>query len=163
MPPPIAPADSICIIMKPGNTTAMPVSASVPRCETHQVSISPVEACASITRTLGHAICSSVGSMRPCSSISVRGLRSDISPAATTVCGGLCFITVTFPNFQAGRFLPEACRGADGFGLDFKELDFKELDLEEAASDGEFFFSFLLMRSLAAGPGRFLWVNWLIG
>ena len=31
MPPPIAPADSICIIMKPGNTSAMPASASVPR------------------------------------------------------------------------------------------------------------------------------------
>ncbi len=30
MPPPIAPADSICIIMKPGNTSAMPASASSP-------------------------------------------------------------------------------------------------------------------------------------
>ena len=30
MPPPIAPADIICISMKPGNTSAMPASASVP-------------------------------------------------------------------------------------------------------------------------------------
>ena len=43
MPPPIAPAESICIIMKPGKTSAMPASASVPRRETHQVSISPVD------------------------------------------------------------------------------------------------------------------------
>ncbi len=39
----------------------MPASASVPRCDTHQVSISPVEACASITSTFGHAMRSSVG------------------------------------------------------------------------------------------------------
>ena len=63
MPPPIAPADSICIIMKPGNTSAMPASASVPRRETNQVSISPVEACASITSTFGHARRSSVGTI----------------------------------------------------------------------------------------------------
>ena len=56
MPPPIAPADSIGIIMKPGNTSAMPASASVPRRETHQVSISPVEACAIITSTFGQAM-----------------------------------------------------------------------------------------------------------
>jgi hypothetical protein len=31
IPPPMAPADSICIIMKPGNTRAMPANASVPR------------------------------------------------------------------------------------------------------------------------------------
>ncbi len=41
MPPPTAPADSICIIMKPGNTNAMPVNASVPSRETNQVSIRP--------------------------------------------------------------------------------------------------------------------------
>ena len=74
MPPPIAPADSICIIMKPGNTSAMPASASVPRRETNQVSISPVEACASITSTFGHARRSSVGTIGPCSSAWVRGL-----------------------------------------------------------------------------------------
>ena len=44
MPPPIAPADSICIIMNPGKTSATPASASRPSRETHQVSISPVEA-----------------------------------------------------------------------------------------------------------------------
>ncbi len=68
MPPPIAPPDSICIIMKPGNTSAMPASASVPRCETNQVSIRPVDAWASMTRTLGHARRSNVGTIAPCSS-----------------------------------------------------------------------------------------------
>ena len=70
----MAPADSICIIMKPGNTSAMPASASVPRCETHQVSIRPVEACASITRMFGQASRSRVGRIAPCSSRRVRGL-----------------------------------------------------------------------------------------
>ena len=55
MPPPIAPADSICIIMKPGKTSAMPASASMPRRETHQVSINPVAACANITTMFGQA------------------------------------------------------------------------------------------------------------
>ena len=57
-------ADSICIIMKPGKTSAMPVSASVPRRETNQVSISPVEAWASMTRTFGQASRSRVASDR---------------------------------------------------------------------------------------------------
>jgi hypothetical protein len=63
------------IIMNPGNTSAMPVSASVPRCETHQVSISPVEACALITSTFGQANCNSVGMIGPCSSRLVRGFN----------------------------------------------------------------------------------------
>ena len=70
----MAPADSICISMKPGNTSAMPASASVPRCDTHQVSIRPVEACASITRMFGQASRSRVGRIGPCSSRRVRGL-----------------------------------------------------------------------------------------
>ena len=77
MPPPIAPPDSICIIMKPGNTSAMPASASVPRRATNQVSISPLDDCAIITSTVGHASHSSVGTMRPCSSNCVRGLCAD--------------------------------------------------------------------------------------
>ncbi len=64
MPPPTAPADSICIIMKPGNTSAMPASASVPSRDTNQVSINPVEACTSITRMFGQARRSSVAVMR---------------------------------------------------------------------------------------------------
>ncbi len=74
MPPPMAPADSIVIIMKPGKTSAMPVNASVPRCEIHQVSIRPVEACAIITRTFGQASSSSVAMIGPCSRRLVRGL-----------------------------------------------------------------------------------------
>ena len=73
MPPPIAPAESICIIMKPGKTSAIPASASVPRRETHHVSIRPVDACAVITRMFGHAIMSSVGTIAPCSRRRVRG------------------------------------------------------------------------------------------
>ena len=76
MPPPMAPPESICIIMKPGNTSAMPASASVPRCETHQVSISPVEACTSMTRMFGQARRSKVGTIGPRSSSSVRGLMA---------------------------------------------------------------------------------------
>ena len=72
----MAPAESICIIMKPGNTSAMPASASVPSCDTNQVSISPVEACASITSTFGQASRSSVGTIGPCSSSRVRGLMA---------------------------------------------------------------------------------------
>ena len=72
MPPPTAPADNIVIIMKPGKTSAMPVSASVPRRETHQVSIRPVEACASMTRMFGQASRSRVGTIGPFNRRSVR-------------------------------------------------------------------------------------------
>ena len=77
MPPPIAPPAIIVIIMKPGKTSAMPVSASLPRCDTHHVSISPVEACAVMTRMFGHAIPSSVGTIAPYSSFRVRGLMAN--------------------------------------------------------------------------------------
>ena len=73
MPPPMAPAESICIIMNTGKTSAMPASASVPRRETHQVSMRPVEACASMTRMFGQARRSRVGMIDPCSSRRVRG------------------------------------------------------------------------------------------
>ena len=82
MPPPIAPPESICIIMNTGKTSAMPASASVPRRETHQVSISPVEACASMTRMFGQARRSSVGRMAPSSSRRVRGLMAGTAAPA---------------------------------------------------------------------------------
>ena len=72
MPPPMAPAETICINMTTGNTSAMPANASVPRCETHQVSISPVDAWASMTRILGQARRSNVGTMAPRNSSRVR-------------------------------------------------------------------------------------------
>ena len=72
IPPPMAPAETICINMTTGNTNAMPANASVPRCETHQVSISPVDAWASMTRILGQARRSNVGTMAPRSSSLVR-------------------------------------------------------------------------------------------
>jgi hypothetical protein len=74
MPPPTAPAESICIIMKPGNTSAMPVSAGVPRRDTHQVSINPVDAWTSRTSTFGQASRSKVATIGPSRSSRVRGL-----------------------------------------------------------------------------------------
>ena len=78
--------------MKPGNTTAMPVSASVPSFDTHQVSISPVEACASITSRLGQANLSSVETIGACSSILVRGFISGAAVAAMIACGASSFM-----------------------------------------------------------------------
>ena len=84
----MAPAEIICISMTPGNTSAMPASASVPSFATNQVSIRPVAACATITSTLGHAIRSSVATIGPCSSARVRGVMagagtSSRAPTAT--------------------------------------------------------------------------------
>lgn len=73
MPPPMAPAEIICISMTPGNTSAIPASASMPNRDTHHISISPVDACASITSTLGQASRSSVGRIGSYSSARVRG------------------------------------------------------------------------------------------
>src|SRR5262249_46834957 len=72
------PADSICIIMKPGNTSAIPASASVPSRDTNHVSIRPVEACTSITTTFGQARRNRVGVMRPSSRSLVRGLSAPV-------------------------------------------------------------------------------------
>src|SRR5215831_2341046 len=98
MPPPMAPAETICISMTPGKTSAMPASASVPSFDTNQVSINPVAACATMTSTLGHAIRNRVGTMGPCSKTRVRGLssagattaasrgpRSTVAPSAATL------------------------------------------------------------------------------
>src|SRR6516164_5992529 len=76
MPPPMAPAEIICISMTPGKTSAMPASASVPSFDTNQVSINPVAACATMTSTLGNAIRNRVGTMGSRSNARVRGLSS---------------------------------------------------------------------------------------
>ena len=73
IPPPSEPAEIICISMTPGNTSAMPASASVPSRPTQNVSISPLLACASMTTTLGHAMRSKSGTIGACSSALVRG------------------------------------------------------------------------------------------
>ncbi len=73
MPPPMAPADIICMSITAGNTSAMPASASVPSLPTNQVSISPAAACASMSSTLGRPRRASVGAMGPSSSTRVRG------------------------------------------------------------------------------------------
>ncbi len=76
MPPPMAPAEIICISITAGNTSAMPASASVPSRATKKVSISPVAACAIITSMLGQARPTRVGTMAPCSIRWVRGLSA---------------------------------------------------------------------------------------
>ena len=96
MPPPIAPADSMPIIMKPGKTSAIPVRASVPRCETHHVSINPVDACASMTSTFGQASLSSVGAIGPVSSISVRAFIGAAAGAGVSAPRPAAFMTVAF-------------------------------------------------------------------
>ena len=68
----MAPAAIICISITPGNTSAMPASASVPRRATKYVSIKPVAACASMTRMLGVASRSRVNTTGPRSNCSVR-------------------------------------------------------------------------------------------
>ncbi len=68
----MAPPDNICVIMKPENTSAMPVSVLLPSLNTHQVSINLAEACVSITSMFGQAMPSRVGTMAPCSSLFVR-------------------------------------------------------------------------------------------
>ena len=55
------------------NYVANPASASAPRCDTHQVSIRPVEAWAIMTSTFGQARTSSVGMIGPCNNRQVRG------------------------------------------------------------------------------------------
>ncbi len=82
MPPPIAPAEIVCISMTTGNTSAMPASASVPRRATQKVSISPVEACASMIRMFGHAMRSSIGTTGSCSSRRVCGLNAGLGFAS---------------------------------------------------------------------------------
>ena len=107
MPPPIAPADSICIIMNPGNTSAMPASASVPRRDTNQVSTRPVEACATITRMFGQASSSSVGTMRPSSSSRVRGFMPSRGAAAGGGNAGCCGCDGTHAGVRDLRFAAE--------------------------------------------------------
>ena len=67
MPPPMAPAEVICISITIGNTSAMPARASVPSLPTNQVSMRPTAACATMTSTLGAAMRSSVGTIGSCS------------------------------------------------------------------------------------------------
>src|SRR5438045_1303267 len=84
MPPPNAPAENICISITPGNTSAMPASASVPSWPTQYVSISPVAACANMISTFGQAIRSSSGTIGPCSNACVRGFIADGGGAGAT-------------------------------------------------------------------------------
>ena len=85
----MAPAEIIWASITGGNTSAMPARASVPRCDSHQVSISPVEAWASITSTLGQARRRMVGTIGPCSSIRVRALSAAGAGAAPLGTAGL--------------------------------------------------------------------------
>ena len=101
----MAPAETICINMTTGNTSAMPANASVPRCETHQVSISPVDAWASMTRILGQARRSNVGTMAPRSSSRVRESTSAAGGGAIDGSGDYGLASCC-GNHDALRFLP---------------------------------------------------------
>src|ERR1051326_1189668 len=65
IPPPIAPADIICISISTGNTSVTPASASVPSFAMKYVSMSPTAAWANITSTLGAASRSRVPPIAP--------------------------------------------------------------------------------------------------
>src|SRR3989442_706509 len=73
IPPPMAPADIICISISAGKTRATPASASVPSLPTKYVSMRPTEACMSMTSTFGVASRRSVLVIGPSSRTRVRG------------------------------------------------------------------------------------------
>src|SRR5712691_1637865 len=77
IPPPMAPADIICINMNAGKTRATPASASVPSLPTKYVSMRPTEACMSMTSTFGVASRRSVLVIGPSSRTRVRGSNRD--------------------------------------------------------------------------------------
>src|SRR5882724_2466006 len=72
IPPPMAPADIICISISTGKTSATPASASVPSLATKYVSMSPTDACTNMTSTFGVASRRSVLTIGPSSSTRVR-------------------------------------------------------------------------------------------
>ncbi len=75
MPPPIEPAENICISITNGNTSAIAASGCMPSRPMYIVSAMLVDAAAAIASTLGSASRSRVGRMRP-SSIACRGRGS---------------------------------------------------------------------------------------
>src|SRR2546422_4710843 len=81
IPPPMAPADIICISMSTGKTSATPASASVPSLPTKYVSMSPTDACTNMTSTLGVASRRSVLTMGPSSSTRVRASKRGVVAA----------------------------------------------------------------------------------
>ena len=87
MPPPTAPAESICIIVNPGKTSAMPASASAPRRETQKVSTSPVDACASMTATFGLARRIKVSAIGASRRHRKRGSRAGLGTGETEAAG----------------------------------------------------------------------------
>ena len=80
MPPPIAPADIICMSIKSGKTNATPASASVPSMPMKYVSISPIEACTIMTSTFGAASLSSVAVIGASSRRRVRSFMRRLAP-----------------------------------------------------------------------------------
>ena len=72
MPPPIAPADTICSSMNNGKTSAMAARASRPSLATKYVSMSPIDVCTAITITFGSARRKIVGKIGASSSRRVR-------------------------------------------------------------------------------------------
>ena len=93
IPPPIAPADIICISINAGNTRATPACASVPSFPTQYASIKPIDDCTSSKTIWGAASFNSVGTIGPSSRRRVRGSTVPELPAGASLIGaraGLC-------------------------------------------------------------------------
>src|SRR5438552_2408635 len=88
IPPPMAPADIICISISTGKTSATPASASVPSLATKYVSMSPTDACASMTSTFGVARRTSVLAMGASSSTRVRASNGGAVAGGAATSGG---------------------------------------------------------------------------
>src|SRR5882724_6501640 len=81
IPPPMAPADIICISIRTGKTSATPARASVPSLATKYVSMSPTEACTNMTSTFGVASRRSVLTIGPSSRTRVLASNRGAVPA----------------------------------------------------------------------------------
>src|SRR5262245_25081783 len=89
-PPPMPPADIICMSIATGKTSATPASASVPRKPTKYVSITLTSAWTVTTIMVGAANRSNVAAIGPRSINSCRwsGTRADTAALATAACAG---------------------------------------------------------------------------
>ena len=79
--PPMAPADSICVNMTSGNTSARPASAVTPRRLAKYASDMLCTVCTNIAKTLGAASLASVGAIGASSRARVRVARAWVAAA----------------------------------------------------------------------------------
>src|SRR5438445_2565036 len=103
IPPPMAPADIICISMSTGKTSATPASASVPSLPTKYVSMSPTDACTNMTSTLGVASRRSVLTMGPSSSTRVRASKRGAVAGGAVLRASIAFRTAGSVSRDSSR------------------------------------------------------------